>query len=42
VLVAGHGAGEAAKAAAQIAGVSKVIYAEGEHFAHSLAENMAA
>jgi electron transfer flavoprotein alpha subunit len=42
VLVAGHNAGEAAKAAAQIAGVSKVIHAEGEHFAHGLAENMAA
>ena len=35
-------AGEAAKTAAQIAGVSKVIHAEGEHFAHGLAENMAA
>jgi electron transfer flavoprotein alpha subunit len=42
VLVAGHNAGEAAKAAAQIAGVSRVIHAEGEHFAHGLAENMAA
>jgi electron transfer flavoprotein alpha subunit len=42
VLVAGHNAGEAAKAAAQIAGVSKVIHAEGEHFAHGLAENVAA
>src|SRR5881392_2435087 len=42
VLVAGHNAGEAAKQAAQIAGVSKVILAEGEHFAHGLAENMAA
>jgi electron transfer flavoprotein alpha subunit len=42
VLVAGHNAGEAAKQAAQIAGVSKVIHAEGEHFAHGLAENMAA
>ncbi|MBI2768736.1 MAG: electron transfer flavoprotein subunit alpha/FixB family protein [Burkholderiales bacterium] len=42
VLVAGHNAGEAAKAAAQIAGVAKVIHAEGEHFAHGLAENMAA
>jgi electron transfer flavoprotein alpha subunit len=29
-------------AAAQIAGVTKVIHAEGEHFAHGLAENMAA
>ena len=42
VLVAGHNAGEAAKAAAQIAGVTKVIHAEGEHFAHALAENIAA
>jgi electron transfer flavoprotein alpha subunit len=42
VLVAGHNAGEAAKAAAAIAGVSKVIHAEGEHFAHGLAENVAA
>ncbi|RZJ18821.1 MAG: electron transfer flavoprotein subunit alpha/FixB family protein [Haliea sp.] len=42
VLVAGHNAGEAAKAAAAIAGVAKVIHAEGEHFAHGLAENMAA
>src|SRR5688572_5550746 len=42
VLVAGHNAAEAAKAAAQIAGVAKVLHAEGEHFAHGLAENMAA
>ena len=42
VLVAGHNAGAAAKAASQIAGVAKVIHAEGEHFAHGLAENMAA
>ena len=42
VLVAGKGAEAAAKAAAQIAGVAKVIYVEGEHFAHGLAENMAA
>src|SRR3954471_10620146 len=42
VLVAGSNAGEAAKAAAQIAGVSKVIHADGEQFAHGLAENVAA
>src|SRR3954453_5877608 len=42
VLVAGHNAGEAAKAASQIAGVAKVLHAEGEHFAHGLAENLAA
>jgi len=42
VLVAGHNAGAAAAAAAQIAGVSKVIHAESEGFAHGLAENVAA
>jgi len=42
VLVAGHNAGAAAAAAAQIAGVSKVIHADGEHLAHGLAENMTA
>ncbi|MEO5671107.1 MAG: electron transfer flavoprotein subunit alpha/FixB family protein, partial [Ramlibacter sp.] len=42
VLVAGANAGEAAKAASQIAGVAKVIHAEGAHFEHGLAENMAA
>jgi electron transfer flavoprotein alpha subunit len=42
VLVAGHNAGEAAKAAGQIAGVAKVLHAEGEYFAHGLAENVAA
>ena len=42
VLVAGHNAGEAAKAAGQIAGVAKVLHAEGEYFAHGLAENIAA
>jgi electron transfer flavoprotein alpha subunit len=42
VLVAGANAGEAAKAAGQIAGVSKVIHADGAHFEHGLAENMAA
>ncbi len=42
VLVAGHNAAVAAAAAAQIAGVSKVIHADGEHLAHGLAENMAA
>ena len=42
VLVAGANAGEAAKAAAQIAGVAKVIHAEGEQFNHGLAENVAA
>jgi electron transfer flavoprotein alpha subunit len=42
VLVAGHNAGAAAAAAAQIAGVAKVIHADGEGFAHGLAENVAA
>ena len=42
VLVAGKGADGAAKAAAQIAGVAKVIHVDGDHFAHGLAENMAA
>ena len=42
VLVAGHNAAEAAKAAGQIAGVAKVLHAEGEYFAHGLAENVAA
>ncbi len=42
VLVAGHNAAEAAKAAGQIAGVAKVIHADGEQLAHGLAENLAA
>ena len=42
VLVAGNNAGAAAAAAAQIAGVTKVLHAEGEGFAHGLAENVAA
>ena len=42
VLVAGHNASAAARAAAQIAGVSKVIHADSEVFAHALAENVAA
>jgi len=42
VLVAGHTAGAAAKAAAQIAGVAKVLHADAEYFAHGLAENIAA
>jgi electron transfer flavoprotein alpha subunit len=39
VLVAGHGAGEAAKAAAQIPGVRKVLHADAPHLADFLAEN---
>lgn len=41
VLVAGHNAGAAAQAAAQIAGVSKVLHADAAHFADGLAENVA-
>nr|WP_315394231.1 FAD-binding protein [uncultured Duganella sp.] len=41
VLVAGSNAGVAAAAAAQIAGVSKVIVADAAHFADGLAENVA-
>jgi len=41
VLVAGHSAAGAAKAAAQIAGVAKVLHADSEGFAHGLAENIA-
>jgi electron transfer flavoprotein alpha subunit len=42
VLVAGSNASGAATAAAAIAGVSKVIHADGAQFANGLAENMAA
>ncbi len=42
VLVAGLNAQGAAQAAAQIQGVAKVLHAEGEQFAHGLAEEMAA
>ncbi|MDB5271570.1 MAG: electron transfer flavoprotein alpha subunit, partial [Hymenobacter sp.] len=42
VLVAGFNAAAAAQAASTIAGVTKVIHVEGEHFAHGLAENVAA
>jgi len=42
VLVAGHQAGDAAKAAAQIAGVKKVLHADAAHLAEFLAENVAA
>ena len=38
VLVAGHEAAPAAQAAAQIAGVSKVLHADAPGFAHGLAE----
>jgi electron transfer flavoprotein alpha subunit len=42
VLVAGSGCGAAAQAAAQIAGVSKVLVADAPQFADMLAENVAA
>ncbi|RZL09347.1 MAG: electron transfer flavoprotein subunit alpha/FixB family protein [Rubrivivax sp.] len=42
VLVAGGNAGAAAAAAAQIAGVTKVLHADGAQFADGLAENVAA
>jgi len=42
VLVAGDNAGGAAKAAAQIAGVAKVLHADAPHLGEFLAENVAA
>jgi electron transfer flavoprotein alpha subunit len=42
VLIAGHNAAGAAKAASQIAGVAKVIHADAEGLNHGLAENVAA
>ncbi|NCX23107.1 MAG: electron transfer flavoprotein subunit alpha/FixB family protein, partial [Betaproteobacteria bacterium] len=41
VLVAGAGCAAVAQAAAGIAGVSRVLYAEAEHFAAQTAENIA-
>ncbi|WP_395407169.1 electron transfer flavoprotein subunit alpha/FixB family protein [Pseudoduganella sp. UC29_106] len=41
VLVAGHQAGGVAEAASKIAGVSKVLLADGPQFADGLAENVA-
>jgi electron transfer flavoprotein alpha subunit len=41
VLIAGQACDAAAAAAAQLAGVSKVLVAEGEQFANGLAENVA-
>jgi len=42
VLVAGHNAGAAAQAAAQIAGVAQVLHADGASLAEQLGENIAA
>ncbi len=42
VLIAGHNAGGAAQAAAQITGVAKVLHADGAQLAEQLGENIAA
>ena len=42
VLIAGKNAGAAVQAASGIMGISKVLHAEGDQFAHGLAEHMAA
>ena len=42
VLVAGHNAAAAAQAAAQMAGVAKVLHADGPALEHGLAEDLAA
>ncbi|MDH4167382.1 MAG: FAD-binding protein [Gammaproteobacteria bacterium] len=42
VLVAGHQAGGAARAATQVSGVARVLHADGPALADQLAENMAA
>ena len=42
VLIAGHSAGGAAQAAGRIAGVAKVLHADGAQLAEQLAENIAA
>ena len=42
ILVAGSNAAAVAQAAAQIAGVNKVLHADGDALAHGLAENVAA
>jgi electron transfer flavoprotein alpha subunit len=41
VLVVGSGAGDVAKQAASIAGVSKVLHSDAAHYAYPLAENIA-
>jgi electron transfer flavoprotein alpha subunit len=41
LLVAGHNAGAVAEAAAKVEGVSKVLHAEAEHYAHITAEDLA-
>jgi len=42
ILVAGHNAGSAAAAAAQVAGVAKVIHIDADTLAHGIAENVTA
>ncbi|MBM3367445.1 MAG: electron transfer flavoprotein subunit alpha/FixB family protein, partial [Betaproteobacteria bacterium] len=42
VLVAGHNCGAAAQAAAQVAGVAKVLHADSAALADNLSENVAA
>lgn len=42
VLVAGHGCGAAAEAAAQVTGVNQVLIADAPYYAYQLAENVAA
>jgi len=42
VLVAGHQAASAAAAAAQVAGVAKVLHCDADALAHGLAENLCA
>ncbi len=41
LLIAGHNCGAVADAAAQVAGVGKVLVADAPHYAHALAENLA-
>jgi electron transfer flavoprotein alpha subunit len=41
LLVAGHGCGAAAQAAAQVPGVARVLHADAPHYAHGLAEELA-
>ena len=41
IFVGGHGAKEAANAAAKVAGCTKVLHADGESLAHGFAENLA-
>ncbi|MFO1424010.1 MAG: FAD-binding protein [Candidatus Competibacteraceae bacterium] len=42
ILVAGHGCGAVAEAAAKVVGIKKVLLADAPHYANQLAENVAA